>query len=197
MRKNLFLLCVVSSVLCCGQFSITPHNIGLSYIGETVTHPGAKLSLMYNLDHWNKVSKNKRGLAKTKIRDITLNVNFGGFYHKRYQNSFFFLPEIEFSQSNRKGWYWASGVGLGYMRTVISNTYEVKDDGSVSEVNAGHSYGMASVFFTCGKDLYIQNKKHFRFFVKPQFAMVFPNYKTLTGYFLLEAGVAYKLRYFK
>ena len=40
-----------------GQFSIVPHNIGVSYIGETVTHPGAKLSLMYNLAQWNKVNK--------------------------------------------------------------------------------------------------------------------------------------------
>jgi len=197
MQKFIFVLLVFVSTSTCAQFSVAPHNIGISYIGETITHPGAKLSLMYNLDHWNKVSKSKRGLAKTKIRDITLNVNFGGFFHNRYQTSFFLLPEIEFSQSNRKGWYWATGVGAGYMRAIIPNTYEVQDDGTVSEVNAGHNYGMASVYFTYGKDLYIQNKKRFRFFLKPQFAMVFPNYPTVTGYFLFEAGVAYKLRYFK
>ena len=121
---------MVSSVFCFGQFSITPHNIGLSYIGETVTNPGAKLSLMYNLAQWNKVNKSKRGLAKTRRRNTTLNINFGGFYHKRYQTAIFFLPEIEFSQSNKKGWYWATGVVAGYMRTIIQNTYEVQEDGT-------------------------------------------------------------------
>lgn len=179
-----------------GQFSIVPHNIGVSYIGETVTHPGAKLSLMYNLAQWNKVNKSKHGLAKTRRRNTTLNVNFGGFYHKRYQTAIFFLPEIEFSQSNKKGWYWATGVGAGYMRTIIPNTYEVQEDGSVSEVNAGHNYGMASIYFAYGKDLYIQNQKRWRFFLKPQFALVLPSFPAVTGYFLLEAGVAYKLRQF-
>ena len=149
---------------------------------------------MYNLDHWNKVRKSKRGLAKTRIRDVTLNVNFGGFYHQRFQTALFFLPEIEYSQSNKKGWYWATGLGAGYMRTIIADTYEVQEDGSVEAVNAGHNYGMASVFFTYGKDLYIQKKKLFRFFLKPQFAITFPSFPTVTGYFLFEVGVAYKIR---
>ena len=57
-------------------------------------------------------------------------------------------------------------------------------------------YGMASIYFTYPKDLFIQNKKPWRFFLKPEFVMAFPNFPTLTGYFLLEVGVAYKLRQF-
>jgi hypothetical protein len=85
---------------------------------------------------------------------------------------------------------------MGYMRSVIPDTYEVQDDGSVDAVNAGHNYGMTSVYFTYGKDLFIQNQKRWRFFLKPQFAMAFPSFPSVTGYFLLEAGVAFKLRHF-
>jgi hypothetical protein len=196
MHKLIFSLFVIISTSSWGQFSIIPHNVGISYVGETVTHPGGKLSLMYNLAQWNKVNKSQRGLAKTKRRNTTLNVNFGGFYHQRFQTGIFFLPEIEFSESNKKGWYWAAGAGAGYLRTIIPDTYEVQDDGTVEAVNAGHNYGMASIYFTYGKDLFIQNKKPWRFFLKPQFVMAFPNFPTLTGYFLLEVGVAYKLRQF-
>jgi hypothetical protein len=195
MRLNLLVLLFVFFSSAKAQFNLMPHNVGLSYFGEMATHPGAKLSLMYNLDHWNKVKKSKRGLAKTRIRDLTLNVNLGFYIHNRYQTGVFFLPEFEYSQSNRKGWYWATGVGAGYLRSFIDNTYEVQKDGSVKRVNAGHNYGMASVYFTYGRDLYIAKKQRWRFFVKPQFAMAFPSFPAITGYFFLELGVAYKLRY--
>ena len=197
MRYLVLFVCFGLSQIALGQFSLMPHNIGVSYVGEMFRHPGGKLSLMYNIDHWNKVNKSKRGLAKTRINDITLNVNFGGFYHQRYQTALFFLPEIEYSQSNRKGWYWATGIGLGYMRTIIPNTYELQNDGTVTEVNAGHNYGITNLYVTIGKDLFVQKQGRFRFFVKPQFALAFPNYPTATGYFLFELGTAYKLRYFK
>ena len=57
MHKLIFSLFVLISTSSWGQFSIIPHNVGISYVGETVTHPGGKLSLMYNLAQWNKVNK--------------------------------------------------------------------------------------------------------------------------------------------
>ena len=194
MRGTIFILLISVATSALSQMVFMPSNISVSYAGEMATNPGAKISFNYTLKHWRKVSKDNRGLAKLKTKNYSLNFSLGFFNHERYQTAFYFLPEFEINSANKKGWFCGMGAGLGYMRTIIYNTYEVDKNGNVNAVNAGHNYGMASVFFTFGQDLYIRKQKNWKWFVKPQFAMAFPAYPNVTGYFLLEAGVAYRLR---
>jgi len=195
MRGPLFIiLFTVSVTSALGQIVFMPSNISVSYVGEMITNPGAKISLNYTLKHWRSISKDGRGLAKTHIKNYQLNFSGGFFYHKRYQTALFFLPEFEYHSANRKGRFWGVGAGLGYMRTLIPNTFEVNENGEVNSVNAGHNYGLASIYLTFGRDFYIAKNKNWKYFIKPQYVMAIPGFPNITSYFLLELGVAYRFR---
>ena len=58
---------------------IRPYAVSVSYVGEMITHPGAKMSLDYRLRRWNKVKKSKRGLANTRSKAEDLNFGIGFF----------------------------------------------------------------------------------------------------------------------
>ena len=185
------LLFIANSLM--AQISFRPTSIAVSYVGEMITHPGGKITLEYQYKRWNDVKKNKRGLAKTKFKARNFNLGVGSFYHKDYQIAAYIIPEFDFFRANRKGKFWSYGAGLGYMRTIIQNTYSVNDNGVVEETLAGHNYAVASMYISFGKDFYIAKERPFRYFIKPQFMIAYPNYPNLVGYFLLEAGVSFKL----
>ena len=173
---------------------LRPYAVSVSYAGEMITHPGAKVALEYRLRRWNKVKKSKRGLANTRSKAEDINFGVGFFYHEDYQTALFVLPEYHYMNANRKGFFWGVGGGLGYMRSFVPSTYEYDPGtGEVNEVIAGHHYGLAGVHFSFGQDLYIKRQQPVKYFIKPQFLLAFPNYPRFVGYFLLEAGLSFKL----
>ncbi len=169
-------------------------GIQVSYLGEMITHPGVKVGVDYNLRSWSKVKAEGKKRERTLSKSVVLSPTLGSFYHKRYQTGFFIVPELKYYRENQKGVFYDVGVGLGYLRTVIPNVYEVTSSGELNKVNVGYNYFSSLWFFTLGKSVKKENSKSFSLFVKPQLMYAVPNFYYGTGYFFLELGVNFKIK---
>lgn len=156
----------------------TPESFSLSYFGEMGTHPGLRLSATYALADWQK--QRNPSIKKSFLLESSV----GFFYHRRYQTALFFLPELELAQMRPNGRTFGFGLGLGYLRTFVPNTFEVEDDGRVNKTPAGHQYLLSSVFIAFERPL---GSVHF--FIKPELLYAVPNFPKGVGYFAFEFGV--------
>lgn len=170
-------------------------SISYSYFGEMITHPGFKLGVNYQLKHWEKDQGTKKtGETQPISKSILIGPTIGFFYHKRYQTGLFIMPEVKYKRQNQQGRFYELGVGLGYLRTFIPNTYEVNENGEVRATSAGHHYFATSYFVSFGKDLSVTKNIPVAYFIKPQFLYAVPNFPKGTGYFAFEIGMNYKLK---
>lgn len=159
-----------------------PPSISISYFGETITHPGFKLGLAFPVKSWTKA-------GKEIDKAIYFGASTGMFYHRRYQTGLFASPELSLKRKNVKGNTFATGVGLGYLRTFIPNTYEINVNGDVQKTIAGHDYLLSSIFVSFGKSIKSHRGRSLEYFVKPQFLYATPNFPNGVGYFALEIGI--------
>lgn len=186
---------ILTLLLCAAGFSLhgqrlKPNSISFSYLGEMITHPGFKIAANYSLKEW---TKNTEGAESSVQKNILLSPSFGLFYHRRYQTGLLLIPEIQYARQKPNGSFRQFGIGLGYMKTLIPNTYQVKDNGSVEKVTAGHGYLATNYFICFGKDLQPKRGIPISYYVKPQWLLALPNFPTGTGYFMLEIGITKKL----
>ncbi|MFB6319645.1 hypothetical protein [Saccharicrinis sp. FJH54] len=178
---------------CLAQFK-NIESVSISYYGEMITHPGIKVSPDFNFKEWVKTRHTKNDSSKTINKSLQVSPTFGFFYHKRYQTGLFFIPEAKFKRQNHKGGFYELGLGLGYLRTFIPNTYEVNGSGDVSKTIVGHNYFTSNYFVSFGKDLSLRKNIPFEYFIKPQFLYTVPNFPNGTGYFAIELGIRYSLK---
>lgn len=171
-----------------------PNSISVSYYGEIITHPGLRIGANYNLRQWEKVKTSRKGVIKTKHKVIEITPSVGFYYHRRYQTGIFILPEIEYFRIKQNGKFFSIGLGLGYMRTFIPNTYEVLSNGEVNKINAGHDYFIRNYYVIFGKDLSVKKGIPLQYFIKPQLMTASPNFPKKVAYFILEIGIKYKLK---
>tara|TARA_R110002050_G_scaffold6037_1_gene25783 strand:- start:1362 stop:1895 length:534 start_codon:yes stop_codon:yes gene_type:complete len=171
----------------------TIESINFSYYGEMITHPGLKISADFNITEWDKIKSTNKDSSKTINKNILISPALGFFCHRRYQTGLFFIPEIKYKRQNPKGRFYEVGIGLGYLRTFIPNTYEVNSSGEVNKTNAGYNYFATNHFISFGKDLSIKKDLDLAYFIKPQFMYVVPNFPNGIGYFALELGIKYIL----
>lgn len=164
--------------------------IGVSYLGETITHGGIKAGISFLLTDWEvvKVKKNK-----TLQYHIDFRPNIGFFHHKAYQTSVFVLPELSFTKKRPSGNYQSIGVGLGYLRTFVPNVFEVDIADDIQKTNAGYNYLLSNYFVVFGRDLSVKSQIPVALFIKPQMMMAYPNQNAGIWYFALELGFDYKL----
>ncbi|WP_421918960.1 hypothetical protein [Marinifilum sp.] len=188
----LFIFWLVASN-CVAQFK-NLESISVSYLGEMITHPGIKVSADFNMKEWDKTKNSHRGSSKTITKSLLFSPALGSFYHRRYQTGVFFMPEAKLKRKNPKGKFYEIGVGLGYLRTFIPNTYKVNDAGEVSKTLAGHNYFATNYSISFGKDLSVKKNLLVAYFIKPQFIYAVPNFPNGTGYFALEIGIKYSLK---
>ncbi|KPM47661.1 hypothetical protein [Jiulongibacter sediminis] len=158
------------------------NSLSFSYFGEMLTHPGFKLNAGFPLKTW------KGNNPKVIQKSIILSTGIGFFYHKRYQTGLFFIPEISYQRHQKKGKFIEMGAGLGYLKTLIPNSFEVHDS-EIRQVTASHSYLSSNVFLVFGKGLRSIKKKQASYFVKPQLLLAAPGFPSVTGYFALELGI--------
>jgi hypothetical protein len=118
----------------------------------------------------------------------------GLFYHRRYQTGLIIIPEAKYKRQNHKGRFFECGIGAGYFRTFILNTYEVGSIGEVNHTTAGHNFFATNYFISFGKDLNLQKNLPLAYFIKPQFMYSVPNFPRGIGYFALELGITYRLK---
>lgn len=173
---------------------LKPVAVSVSWFGETITHPGIKLGVTYQLKSYEKSKEKKNGNKKNITKTFDLSPCIGAFYHKNYQTGVFVMPEISYSRKNAKGNYKAIGAGAGYMKTFIHNVYEMKGDGDIKKTHAGSNYFVTNYFITFGKDFTIGKNIPAGIYIKPQLMYALPNYPKGVWYFALEAGLKYQFK---
>lgn len=187
-----FVFCVFVALQGQAQFA-KPESISVSYFGEMITHPGLKLSANFNLKEWSKMKNADKKHSKELGKSLVLSPAIGFYYHRRYQTGLFLIPEGKYRSLNQKGLFHEFGLGLGYLRTFVPNTYEVTGNDEVRKVSAGHNYFATNFFFTIGKDLGVAKEMPIAYFIKPQLMYAVPNFPKGVGYFVLEIGITYSL----
>lgn len=166
----------------------------VAYYGEMITHPGMKVGVDYRLKKWTK-SKLKKGGNQTEItKRYLLSPSIGFYYHRRYQTGVFLIPEIKYQKTHAKGRYIEMGLGAGYLRTIIPNTYTVDSNDGVDKTSAGYNYFATNLFFTYGNKLRIGNSGVTGYYIKPQLMYAIPNFPTGVGYFALETGLKFRIK---
>jgi len=185
---SLFSMCSISRAQ-----SLRPESIFVSYFGETITHPGLKIGVDFQLKSWDKTKIKKNKDKKIIQKGIDLIQGIGFFYHKDYQTGIFILPELSYSKKNAKGNFLMAGIGAGYMRTFIPNVYDLNSNGEIERMHAGYNYFLTNYSITFGKDLSKKKMIPLSIFIKPQLMYVLPNATNGVSYFALELGVSYKL----
>lgn len=194
MRFFLAIYLICFSLLTWGQ-GIKPDAISVAYYGEMVIHPGLKLSADFNIKEWDKTKTTKKHSSKTINRSLILSPALGFFYHQNYQTGLFFMLELKYRRQNQRGVFFGFGIGLGYLRTFIPNTYEVDGSGEINQTTAGYNYFASNYFISFGKDLSIRKNIPLACFIKPQFMYAIPNFPNGTGYFALELGISYRFKH--
>lgn len=194
MRTSIIIFLLGFTMLASGQVK-KPDVISISYYGEMITHPGFKISIDFDIKEWDKNKATKKDSSKTINKNLILSPTIGLFYHKRYQTGLFFIPEIKYKRQNPKGIFYEFGIGAGYLKTFIPNTYEVSSSGEINKTNAGYNYFATNYFISFGKDLSIKKNLPIAYFIKPQFMYAVPNFPSGTGYFALELGLCYSLKH--
>jgi len=158
-----------------------------------ISHPGLKIGLDYSLKTWNK-EKTKKGISKVLTKSYHLKPSIGFYYHRRYQTGAFLSTEFSRQRQNIKGGFFSYGVNLGFLCTVVPNTYRVLPQGVVEKAIAAHYYVWPGWSLAFGKDLSVKHGTPLSWFVKPQFMYALPNFPSGVGYFILETGIVYKLK---
>lgn len=191
--KHLVTTLILFSSVCLARGQQRFESISISYYGEMITHPGIKFGLDYRLSQ-NVKEKSKKDRYKTIYRGFVLTPTVGFFYHKRYQTAINVVPEIKYTRSSERGGYFETGLGLGYMRTFVPNTFTVSNNYEVQKTVAGHNLFASTFFFAFGKNITVKDNIPMGLYIKPQYLLAAPNFPTATSYFLLEIGIKYKLK---
>jgi hypothetical protein len=193
MRYLILIACLTTTSMLQAQ-NLRPQSIYASYFGETVTHPGLKVGVNYQLKNWDKTKIKKSGNEKVIQKSIDFSPSIGLFYHNDYQTGLFVLPELSYSRKNVKGIYMTYAVGAGYMRTFIPNVYDLNSNGEIEKTHVGYNYFNTNYSITFGKDLSIKKKIPLSIYIKPQLMYAILNYSKGIKYFALELGVNYRLK---
>lgn len=174
--------------------NLKPHSVYVSYLGETITHPGLKVGVAYQLKDWEKSKIRRNGKEKVVFKSLELSPAVGFFYHKDYQTGLFVLPELSYTRRRARGNYVTFGIGAGYMRTFIPNVYELSSSEGIKRVHEGNNYFITNYSVAFGRALNPGKNLPISVFVKPQLLNAIPNYSGSVWYFALELGVCYKLK---
>ena len=192
MKYTILLFMLFVSTILCAQIN-NPASISASYFGGTITHPGLKIGVNYELKNWDKNKLRKNTSQKIIKKSINLSPNIGFYYHKGYQTGLFILPELSYSRRKAKGSFMSYGLGIGYMRTFIPNVYEINSNNDIEKSSEGYNYFLTNYFIAFGKDLSIKHKVPAKIYIKPQIMYALPNFPNGITYFALEVGVCCKL----
>ena len=173
----IFFIFIISNTF--GQDTLRNHNfsgIGLSYYGENFSHYGIKITTEFPLLTSDKVKTKNSGKIVNKRRDIFINGNIGGYFHKQNNVGVFIVGELGYRKTRKKGFKYEFILGLGYLHTFLQgDTYEVNDNGDIKRVRlAGQSNLMIPISIGLGYDFNYNYKKPISMSIKPGLFIQYP-----------------------
>jgi hypothetical protein len=155
--------------------------ISLAYEGGMITHPGMSAGFLV-----------KAGEKNSWV--LQGGVKLGFYYHRRYQTGIFLLPLVQAQHLGNKGRLWGFNIAAGPQRTIIPKSYKINDDGTIRrDKSAGMTQWVFSPGFMFGKDLSERKMLPFQWFINPQLQFRKPTTGRTEKYFILGAGINYKL----
>jgi len=155
MQKRTFLLVLVCifSMECLAQHPIlTNWHLGFSYYGNNLWNPGLQVTgqkLVFERTI-KKMQSNEK--LKVKHQQVCFDASLGFYYdnptHWTIHNSY----EVLYRRVRKKGKYRSIGLGGGYLRTLLPETYRVDPQGQVSKVSLpGEWYGAPVISLGIGR----------------------------------------------
>lgn len=131
--------------------------ISVSYTGGFFTHPG--FSLGY---HWNS--------SLSDNWEFRPGIKVGAYFHKRYQNAVFVLPEVQLVRSGNKGILFGVSLNAGFQRHFIPNVYvENKPGELIRKKFSGTNHFVFAPGILLGKTFELNSNKKIEIFIHPQF----------------------------
>lgn len=191
MKKVAFTLLLHLSLISNSQF-LNPQPFSISYYGEFITHPGLKIGLDYEIKHWEKNRTRKKKESLINQNSILLSPTIGFYSHRAYQTGLFILPEMCYNREKLNGNFFQAGIGFGYMRTFLPDTYRLNELGEIEKIHAGYNYFVSTGFVTFGRQIKAIKKLQLAVFTKPQVMYAAPNYLGGIFYFNLEIGLKFE-----
>jgi hypothetical protein len=174
--STLFLL-----LLALQSFGQRDKMISVAYEGGMITHPGLSAGFLV------QASEKKSWVLQGGVK-------LGFYYHRRYQTAIFLLPMVQAQHIGNKGRLWGLNFAAGPQRTIIPKSYKIDDNGSIHRVrSAGMTQWVFSPGFMIGKDLSEKRMVPLQWFINPQLQFRRPNVGRSEKYFVLGAGINYKL----
>ncbi|MFN8284851.1 MAG: hypothetical protein U0U67_16630 [Chitinophagales bacterium] len=128
-------------------------------------------------------------------REIFIKPTFGYIYRKRYNTSFYFIPEIAYRHTFAIGIYTEINVDVGYQYSKLNApVYERQSDGTFSKVRYGfHNVlvgGKILAGYDCSKKLEVPLAVHFG----TGLLYRYPNNHQWVSNLLAEVGISYVFR---
>lgn len=180
MSKSFKLCAILFSLLLSNGLSAQPMRLRLlplsiSYFGENAIHPGIKFGTYYTV--WSKEkskiyrneNKARNFGTKTKLNELNLDFNLGGYSHPNNHSGYFTHIGMTFLRTNQRvKRQFGASFEVGYLRRDYKfKTYELDENGKIREVKAAGnnaiSIGLAPQF---GKEIMISDHT-VRLYVKP------------------------------
>lgn len=139
----------------------------VSYYGNYLTHPGAKVGFDWNLLVIEKTKEKKRKI-KT-VRNVLLATPSVAFFSlKETYNAVIVAGDLSWRSYDKSLFYKEVSVGMGYYTLFNSgDTWETNDDGSVSNVGSSSvGYLAPSVSLAVGQRFELKNQLPMEVFTK-------------------------------
>jgi hypothetical protein len=186
---------LVLGLLFCAQlpaqtdFSPSRSLLGISYFGETYTHPGAQLSFDRTWKYWTIEKVSKKGKNKDKAYFINWGIRTGFYNHPRNHLGIFLTPAISGIRMNRRGGFYQVGLQAGLMHRRLNVTvFDPNQEG------ARWLYLTGGMHVRIGKDLSLKHPKvPVQWFFGSNIFVTVPFATSLLLQTSIEVGLTFKL----
>jgi len=154
-----------------------------SLLGNQLIYPGLNIQAEKTFASKEKTKPRKHDKVWIKQRNLIATIDLGAYCHPKMFTALINTYGIKYQKITKRSWFYEAGLGFGYVRTFLPETYKVKDDGTVKKVFLpGYTYFTPKLDFTWGR----QFKKPFlinQLFIKASaFYLLHYNYTNLPTY---------------
>lgn len=133
----------------------------ISYYGNSIVHPGFKMSADFIWFEFLKSKVQKNGNVKSSKKTLITTPYFSFYHHARSHQGFQLGTDILWRRTNGKGWFREFGLGLGYLnRQNLGDTWDVKNGVVQNLKGAYRGYFIQSFSLSKGKHILRKSGGH-------------------------------------
>lgn len=159
----------------------------LGYSGATIFHPGITCS-------FSKPIFFKTNQEKNSLSEIQLGLQAGIYYHKNMHTGLYIGPVAKWIKTSSKGFEYGFNLELGYLRTFISDVYEITGSGEIKHIQlAGTNHFTIFPSFRLGHRF--KNESFINgWFINNGLMVIMPYAGNMTSQYFIEAGIVKRFK---